>query len=567
MKKDIHVPQGVPAVKRWFLVESIWPWALAALSRSWLTSRSRYTAIISFVSISWMAQAAIADTNVMLSVEEPSLPSERVPFAQACGAPAQPTAAFYFNKPSNVLLNTTRHNNAGHNTRGHHTSGDNTAGGNTSAYKINSNANGSITTGDRKNTGGNSLSFMASSRGLEWLNAVTQTRQVWLSTTMQTALSAKPLRYQILTTPQAAYSLFWQEADGTIRSAAVRENQILPRWQTKRIAATNSTGFATDSWLAGTLPLVSTNKGQAGSQLALAGVGDAAVQLVDTADGSVQPLASPATAGNPVGVVAALDSDHNGETDRLYLATDRQQIWRWQRAMSGQWQAEHVAQLPVELGSLAGNLQAWSAKWPPRRAPTPPAAETLANAATKRLAVAGATGASSLAALPLPEQQGDVLVLLTRVQQSFGLLVLKINRHQSQLLTIDAASHSSDHWFYALPGRPVSAPVVLGSVLYVPLTTERDCEFPQSYQQLLALDLFDGQPLYTTPVLTFQQEQQSSLRVSQLNNDYALGTDDEQIIPQLKVLDPDCDYCHRRLTAGMLQQQRWVAGYLAERAY
>jgi len=494
-----------------------------------------------------MVQADISDTNVTLSVEEPSLPSYRVPFAQACGAPAQPTAAFYFNKISDVFFNTARRNNTGYNTNRH--------------------ANNSITRGDRKHSSSDGLLFMASSRGLEWLDASAQTRKVWLSTAMQTALSAKPLRYQMLTTSQAGYSLFWQEADGTVRSAAVHENQVQPSWQIQHTATANSTVTATNSWLAGTLPLVTTKKEQAVTQLALSGAGDTAVLLVDTADGSVQRLAIPARAGHTVGVVAALDSDHDGETDRLYLATDRQQIWRWQRAVSGLWQAEHVAQLPVELGSLAGSLQAWSARWPTRRAPTPPVAETLVSASTKSFGVTGAVGPANLAAIPLPEQQGDVLVLLTREQQSFGLLVLKINRRQSQLLTIDVAGHSSDHWFYALPARPVSAPVVLGSGLYVPLTTERDCEFPQSYQQLLALDLFDGQPLYTTPVLTFQQEQQSPLRVSQLNKDYALGTDDEQIIPQLKVLDPDCDYCHRTLTAGMLQQQRWVAGYLSERAY
>lgn len=226
-------------------------------------------------------------------------------------------------------------------------------------------------------------------------------------------------------------------------------------------------------------------------------------------------------------------------------------------------------------------------------------------------------------------EQGDVLLMLTRHTTGYGVLVLKIAdepgpvleivassadavaepvrneamagvqfnrtaqqggplrqgeawRHGAALLQNDASTPNDpaaqddeatpllagdSYWFRRFRERPVRLPVVLGSVVYLPVSAHTECAFAPDYQQVLALNLFNGTPVYTQPQLRFRQPQTDGLRLQAESTGFSLGTAAETLLPEVKLLDPQCRFCIRPLTVEALSQRRWLAGYLAEEAF
>lgn len=504
--------------------------------RCWLFSLWLVWPVTCVMGYSPLARAGMV-VSEQIGVEASELATTRVPFAANCGAAQQSSAAFYFTRLTPALT------------------GSATAGSGTVPQQQGTEP---LRHGDTP-----ALQLTVSSRGLEWSAALAEQRQIWLSAGMQMAHHARPLPYLALA--GAEPQLFWQEPDGQIRAAKLSGGQIRPQWQAGPFVPTSA--GAEPLWQGGELALVRT-AGRA-SQLVLAGPPGSALLLLDVTNGARTLLPAPPDAGTTLGQPTVLDTNQDGNTDQIYLVSAQQQIWRWQR-IAGSWQAELVAQLPAELGDLTGGLQVWPARWPVSRPVTPVAAlsDLTHRPPATHSAPVPAAATETAPAILRARQQGHVLVLLTRHEHRFGVLVLKVGQNQHPPARLSADNPMTEQfWFYPLPGRPVQPPLILGSVLYLPLTDQQHCEYPQSYQQLLALDLFNGQPVYADAVLQFSQRQQQPLLLNKQQQWFSLGTADEQIISQLRVLDPACDYCHRLLSPDMLQQQRWVAGYLAERAY
>lgn len=226
-------------------------------------------------------------------------------------------------------------------------------------------------------------------------------------------------------------------------------------------------------------------------------------------------------------------------------------------------------------------------------------------------------------------EQGDILLMLTRHATDYGVLVLKIAdepgpvleiaassadavaepvrneavagvqfnrtaqqggslrqgeawRHGAALLQNDASAPNDTaaqddegtqlfagggYWLRRFRERPVRLPVVLGSVVYLPVSAHTECAFPPDYQQVMALNLFNGTAVYAQPQLRFRQPQSGGLRLQAESTGFSLGTAAETLLPEVKLLDPQCRFCIRPLTDEALSQRRWVAGYLAEEAF
>jgi|GEM_PF-5197948 len=411
--------------------------------------------------------------------------------------------------------------------------------------------------------------------------------------------AARPVRQQSWRHQQRDL-LFWQQPDGDLHAARVATGQIEFLWQVPM--------SANPTWLSAPLTILSTRlAGQAAASLPsqagmsalllVGGKAGQAVQIVHLQDGRVEPINTPDSIGSAIANPVAFDTDRNGEIDRIYFINTQQQIWRLDWRQAEQWQPRLIARIDGSVGTADAALQGWPAHWPVSQAPhhmEPPVAmpKPLLSAPTFPQAHQTDTQLSHRAD-QINITHGELLLMLTRRAAGYGLLLVKVATEPGPVIEIGTTPVNTDptatdfpvhqrstqdvpaesllatdsYWWLQFRERPVHLPVVLGSVTYLPVTRPTDCPFPTDYQQVLALNLLNGAPVYEQRYLQFRQPQTSGLSLRALASGFSLGTSHETLLPQVSLIDPQCQFCVRPMTADLLSQRRWLAGYLAEEAF
>lgn len=430
--------------------------------------------------------------------------------------------------------------------------------------------------------------WQATDQQLGWLSAQAPVQLAELADEFSRQ-PASPLRQQTWHDQQDT-QLFWQLPNGRLHAARLSGGQLAMLWQLPM--------SANPGWLPAPLTLLtaplagqraasrSAHPQQEFARLLLSSASGHAVQLINVQDGRIESIQTPSQAGTAIANPLAFDTDQNGDVDRIYFVNSNQQIWRLDWQQGDQWQPTLIARLADTAGVADAALQGWAAHWP--LPPTVNRADVQSSArmspATAQPAPAVRQPANAWLSAQRTRQnsgQGELLLLLTRQTQGYGLLLLKVSAVPGPVIDVgpdtDAETDSKNadvqiklaesYWFLRFQERPVSLPVVLGSVVYLPVSAPTNCLLPADYQQVLALNLFNGAPVYATRYLAFAQPQTTALKLQAEPAGFSLGTAAETLLPQIRLIDPQCQYCVRPMTADALSQQRWLAGYLAEEAF
>lgn len=428
--------------------------------------------------------------------------------------------------------------------------------------------------------------WQATDQQLGWLSAQAPVQLAELADEFNRQ-PARPVRQQTSRNQQDE-QLFWQLPNGRLHAARLSGGQLAMLWQVPM--------SANPGWLPAPLTLLtaplagqraasrSAHPQQDFARLLLSSASGHAVQLIHLQDGRIESIQTPSQAGTAIANPLAFDTDQNGDVDRIYFVNSNQQIWRLDWLQSDQWQPTLIARLADTAGIADAALQGWPAHWP--LPPTANRADVQSSArmspVTAQPAPAVRQPANAWLSAQRPRQhtgQGELLLLLTRQTRGYGLLLLKVSAGPGTVIDVEPDTdsdsldadvhikHAESYWFLRFHERPVSLPVVLGSVVYLPVSAPSNCLLPGDYQQVLALNLFNGAPVYTTRYLAFTQPQTAALKLREGPAGFSLGTATETLLPQVRLIDPQCQYCVRPMTTDALSQRRWLAGYLAEEAF
>lgn len=366
------------------------------------------------------------------------------------------------------------------------------------------------------------------SHGVRWFDETAASHHRLLTSNMQLALTQAPERALAWRQrPQGANVQFiWQDVvAGQWRSLQLRANRLQQLdWQAQ-------VPSSEVSWLA-LEPALGAWRGH--QVVAVPAAHQLGVQLLDVQTGT--PLLPAQTAMTSISAwPAALDSDHDGEWDRLYQVDHAGRLWRIQR--DGAQLLQHtVADLTAAGWRFDGAVQAVRSRWP------------------------DAQGVW---------QQGDV-VILTATANPFGMVVLPVADTNDHVIGWSELADAGDAqptqgWQLVLGAKPVGGAKVMAGVLYLPLRYQTSrCEPVNSANQLLALHLFRGSAAYEQKLLTLPIAALPTWQLQRAGEQLQLQFNGQLVLPAMRQIAVDCPDCVAEINLSQLNRWRTYAVFAAE---
>lgn len=332
--------------------------------------------------------------------------------------------------------------------------------------------------------------------------------------------------------PQSAYRLVWHEPDGQwLRAARVTLTPL--QWEPEWTASYSASAL---SWLSGQVTALKLADDPAQQWIVLPGDAQVPIRLFHSKSGVPRQLSIAPSQGSFALLPLADDRDKDGLVERLYLLSEQGLLWQYDWRAGTGWQSRVLADLRAAGWQFNGSLQRFDARW------------------------RHSSG----------WQQGDVFVMQARSAQDYHLLVLRRSEPSQTFTYADigkAPNLSQPGWQTEIPARPVTKVKVLAGVLYLPLKAATGCDQDAAYDQLLALQLYSGGPVYDSPVLTLTQPVRQPLQLRQIQQQFQIWSGQTQVVPQLRTLDPGCLMCTEVLTEQHLQGESPLAVFRHEQVY